>query len=117
MLKNDESTGARSAHTRQVKQWVRELLVDGDAVTVMVGELECAEPGCPPRETVIALLREGGRSEQRKLHRALLEVTRSDVERLLATGEGDGEPRGGAGGASGAREEAGRFERDGDSEG
>ena len=57
MLKNDESAGARSAHTRQVKQWVRELLVDGDAVTVMVGELECAEPGCPPRETVIALRR------------------------------------------------------------
>lgn len=39
----------------QVKRWAREHLCDDDA-TLVVSELACTEPGCPPIETVIAVL-------------------------------------------------------------
>lgn len=38
--------------TSAVKTWVRSHLRLDDAVTVLVAELPCREPGCPPRETI-----------------------------------------------------------------
>lgn len=43
------SIGARS-NTANVKRWVRELFIVSDDATVMVTELRCSEPGCPPLE-------------------------------------------------------------------
>ena len=93
LSRNDATAAERSAWTRQIKAWVREQLGVDEELTIMVSELECTEPGCPPRETVIALLRAGGRSEQRKLHVALRDVTQADVQRLLASGGGADDPR------------------------
>jgi hypothetical protein len=47
-----------SSNSGNVKRWVRELFMPSDEATVMVTELHCSEPGCPPLETVIATLSE-----------------------------------------------------------
>ena len=72
--------------SRRIKGWVIaafDVDVDSDA-TVMVTELACTEIGCPPVETMIAILRPG---LQRRftIHRALGEVTQEDIA-LLADG-------------------------------
>jgi hypothetical protein len=87
MFRKAGAEGAGGATARQIKEWVRELLAPGDEVTILVSELTCSEPGCPPVETVIALFR--GREEPVKytIHRPSAEVTRDDVAGL-AKGEG-----------------------------
>jgi hypothetical protein len=68
---------------RQIKEWARELLAAGDA-TIMVSELRCSEPGCPPVETVIAVLDGPGQARQYKIHRPAAAVSRDDVAMLAA---------------------------------
>ncbi len=64
-----------------VKAMVAEF-VDAEHVTVLVAELACTEPGCPPIETMIALLDDGGRT-QHKVHKPVAEVTLDDVRAAL----------------------------------
>jgi hypothetical protein len=69
----------------QIKEWVSRHFELPQSATVIVSELRCPEPGCPPLETVIALFHEDGRSTQRKLHKALAEVTETDVRALASS--------------------------------
>ena len=69
-----------------VKAWVRNVFQLEDSVTVMVTELQCMEPGCPPVETVVAIMDQPGRPKQYKLHKAMPEVTLADIEELRNTG-------------------------------
>ncbi len=71
------------AHTVAVKAWITDALRLPPDVSIMVTELQCHEPGCPPIETVIALLSPGAPTRQYKLHCALADVTRDDVARIL----------------------------------
>jgi hypothetical protein len=48
----------------RIKSWARRLWALPDETTVMVTELECREPGCPPIETVLAVLEGPGRTTQ-----------------------------------------------------
>jgi len=61
-----------------LKGWVREALELDAATTVLVTELRCREPGCPPLETVIAVLGAAG-THQHKLPKAMAEVTQEDI--------------------------------------
>ncbi len=72
------------AQLAAIKSWVAETLALPDDVTVMVTELRCGEPGCPPLETVIAVLRPGAPPEQRKLHKASAAITADDIRGLFA---------------------------------
>ena len=73
----------------EVRSWVHELLAVPSDATVMVTELTCSEPGCPPVETVVAILGEGGRTRRAKIPRPLSEVARDDIARLeLAATDG-----------------------------
>jgi hypothetical protein len=84
-----DSQTSRGARTRLVKSWVREVAgVDEDA-TIMVSELACREPGCPPLEVVMAILRPDQPPVQRKIHKALDELEADDVRAAWA-GEGVG---------------------------
>lgn len=67
-----------AAITARVKAWVRAELADDDPRSVMITELACTEPGCPPLETVIALLGPGDQT-QHKIHKPLAEVTEPEV--------------------------------------
>lgn len=64
----------------RVRALVRDV-VDDD-VRILVTELACTEPGCPPTETVIALMHPGA-PQQFKVHKPLSEVTEDDVVRAL----------------------------------
>jgi len=86
--RHDLLPGARrgSGRAGRIKQWVRDLVALGPGTTVMVTELACSEPGCPPRETVIAVFDEEGTSRHWKLHMAIEEVTAEDIEAAFETG-------------------------------
>lgn len=71
--------GARA----RIRGWVAELGLDRDDAVVMIQELRCDEPGCPPVETVIAVLALGPGAQTRKIHRAAADVTREDVARAF----------------------------------
>lgn len=79
--KDDAAEQARRLAVTRLKAMVRQLLQLGEDDTVMVTELACNEPGCPPRETVIAVLAEGKPTRQWKFHQAAADV---DAVHLLA---------------------------------
>ncbi len=66
----------------RIRAWMTELGLDADDAVVMVQEVRCEEPGCPPLETVIAVLPRGG-GATRKIHKAAQDVTRDDVARAF----------------------------------
>jgi len=64
---------------RKIKDWAYECLPISAEATVSVMELECREPGCPPLETVIAVMEQGKETRQWKFHKSIPEVTREDL--------------------------------------
>jgi len=68
--------------TRQIKQWVKDTFELNEETPVMVTEFRCAEPGCPPLETVIAIMGPGNNKSQHKLHKSIREVDAKDIVRL-----------------------------------
>lgn len=76
-----------SAQVERIKTWARTTWALSDDTTIMVTELECREPGCPPIETVIALLEGPGKNAQHKIHKQAGDVSQADVEALAAGGD------------------------------
>lgn len=68
--------------TARIKAWVAAQFALSDDVTVMVTELRCTEPGCPPLETVIALLPPSGGQQQFKIHKGVGDITHDDIAEL-----------------------------------
>lgn len=62
-----------------VKEWVHQRFELGEDAVVMVTELRCTEPGCPPLETVIAILEGPGSKRQFKLHKSVADLTPEDI--------------------------------------
>jgi hypothetical protein len=87
MLWNRGFTARGSAGARQIKEWVRELLGAGDDATILVSEVACSEPGCPPVETVIAVMDGAAASRRYKIHAPLAEIGREHVAGLAAAQE------------------------------
>lgn len=78
--------GSRAAH---IAQLVRTILKSPDGFAVTVQQLTCREPGCPPVETVIAVL--GAPPQRWTLHHPLTAISDEMVTRLL-TDNPDGDP-------------------------
>ena len=78
-------SGGNSHLAPVVKAWVKNVFQLDEFVTVMVTELECTEPGCPPLETVIAIMDQPGTPKQFKLHKRIAELTVADIEALRKT--------------------------------
>jgi hypothetical protein len=68
---------ARAAE--RVRDWVRARFALGDDATVMVSEIACAVPGCPPIETVIAFWTDAARRHHYKVFKPLAEVIEDDL--------------------------------------
>lgn len=65
--------------TAAVRRWTRGALgLDEDAV-VSVNELACARPDCPPRETVLLVLRSGAPAIRVAIHKAIVDIGEEDV--------------------------------------
>lgn len=73
--------------TRAAKRWVAEASGAPDDATILVTELACSEPGCPPYEVMMAVLAADGTRRQRKFHVRLTELTREHVLDAWSEGE------------------------------
>jgi hypothetical protein len=77
---------ARARAIRRLKELARALLDATEDDAVVVNELQCQEPGCPPVETVIALLVAGREPRQLKVHKPAVDVTEEDLREALHRG-------------------------------
>jgi nitrate reductase molybdenum cofactor assembly chaperone NarJ/NarW len=72
-----------SAEQERVRTWTREHFKLGDDETIMVSELPCSDPGCPPVETHVVFWTQAGR-RQFKVFKPLAEVVPDDLLGLRA---------------------------------
>ncbi|HTQ45448.1 MAG TPA: hypothetical protein VMI75_21970 [Polyangiaceae bacterium] len=83
MLFDKRDDGGRAEAARRVKAWVSSHAHAEDSDAVMVTELRCTEEGCPPIETVLALLRPGEEPRKWKVHKPIVLVTEEDVRTAI----------------------------------
>lgn len=67
---------------QRVKARFLDVLQLEEDISLMITELHCTEPGCPPVETVIALLKASHPTYQYKIHKPVADVTLDDVATL-----------------------------------
>jgi hypothetical protein len=85
------SFGAKKADNtaalEQVKRWSVSALANSSLfsadVTLMVAEIECKEPGCPPVETIVSIL-DPSNPQKVKIIKGVAAVTESDVRAAFA---------------------------------
>ena len=63
----------------RVKLWTRERFGLSDDASVLVAEVACTLPGCPPRETVVAFWTEGDKRHSFKIFKPASEVVEDDI--------------------------------------
>jgi len=64
-----------------IKEWVTKKFNLSAETVIMVTEINCFEPNCPDKETVIALL-EQGNIQKFSIRKPLLYVRKSDIDNL-----------------------------------
>jgi nitrate reductase delta subunit len=69
----------RAAAAARVKGWVRSRFALGEASTVMVTELENAQPGFPPLSTVVAFWNAERKHYHFRVFKPLEEVVEADI--------------------------------------
>ncbi|GAB2972195.1 hypothetical protein GCM10023080_040310 [Streptomyces pseudoechinosporeus] len=74
-----------SPRLRELKETVRALLDLDEDTAVMVRQLTCTEPGCPPLETVVAVLPMDGAARRWTLHQPAEQITEDDLRAALLT--------------------------------
>ncbi|MBE1603436.1 transcriptional repressor [Actinopolymorpha pittospori] len=78
-------------HTAALKETVRDALDLGLDHTVVIQQLACAEPDCPPIETVVAVLSPTEPPRRWTLHQPLSAVTADDIRTIIRTTVPQGE--------------------------
>ena len=67
---------------RKIKQILGEALDVGDTAIVTVNEITCLEEGCPPIETVVAVLQSNSPTLQEKIHKPINDVQADDLKEV-----------------------------------
>lgn len=80
------STPAYAAALARIRAWTSAQLPPGDPI-ISVTELACAEPGCPPRETVILVMWDDASAWKLRIHKSMADVTDDDVRGALGAPE------------------------------
>jgi hypothetical protein len=80
MFGQERSSPERAARVRTLKEWTREALNLPEDAVILATELRCTEPGCPPLETVVAVMRVGDDRQQFKIHKPISDVVYEDIE-------------------------------------
>lgn len=70
---------ADGAALERVRAWTRARFSLGDDTAIMVAELACTLPGCPPRETVIAFWTAPDRRHHFKIFKPTAEIVSDDL--------------------------------------
>jgi hypothetical protein len=84
MAMQRQDPAGRSEARRRLKELALRILDAGEEDAILVNELRCSEPGCPPLETVIALLRERGERREVKIHKPIEDITEEDLRSAFA---------------------------------
>jgi hypothetical protein len=66
---------------RQIKTWIRDLLEIDLETPISIHQLHCAEPGCPPVETVIAVMRSP--AQKYNIHKPIAEIEPIDISEAI----------------------------------
>ncbi|MBT9317866.1 hypothetical protein [Leptothoe spongobia] len=70
------------AQLQQLKAWVYQTLsLDESSTPVSISQLTCTEPGCPPLETVIAVMTQPPKTY--KIHQPAVEIEKDDIVQAL----------------------------------
>ena len=67
---------------RKIKEALGETLSIQNNATITVTEITCLEEGCPPVETVVALLKVGSDPLQHKIHKSVAEFIAADLTEI-----------------------------------
>ena len=78
MLGFIKKSGANSEAPDRLREWTRARFALADEETVMVSEVTCGVPGCPPIETHLVFWTERGRHHT-KIFKPLAEVIEDDL--------------------------------------
>ena len=78
MLAFTRKSPERSAALDRVREWVRGRFALADDAAILVAEVACAVPGCPPLETVIAFWSDERRHDF-KVFKPVAEVVCDDL--------------------------------------
>lgn len=76
-----------SPQLRELKETVRTLLDLDDDTAVLIRQLACTEPGCPPLETVVVVLPMEGAARRWTLHRPADQITKDALRAALLAAE------------------------------
>jgi nitrate reductase delta subunit len=79
VLRSFERHPAHAAALDRVRAWTRERFSLAEDAAILVSEVTCALPGCPPRETVVAFWTGNGQRHQFKLFKPVAEVVADDL--------------------------------------
>ena len=77
MLAFNKKSPEHTAALDRVREWVRERFTLGD-IAILVAEVACAVPGCPPIETVIAFW-SSGRRHHFKIFKPVASIAGDDL--------------------------------------
>jgi hypothetical protein len=83
----------RRTDTAALKATVRDVLGLDDSHTVVIQQLACVEPGCPPVETVLAVLSATDPPRRWTIHKPTADVTDDDIRAALTQPHTHGEPQ------------------------
>ena len=73
------------AQLKRLKAWVYQALTLDESVPISISQLTCTEPGCPPLETVIAVMTQPPKTY--KIHQPAVEISQDDVVQILSEKE------------------------------
>lgn len=63
-----------------IKTWIGETFHLPSDIPISISQLTCTEPGCPPIETVISIMKTS--TETYKIHKAVGEIQYNDISQL-----------------------------------
>jgi nitrate reductase delta subunit len=76
---------SREAAEERVRAWVRAHFALAEDAPVLVAELTCGIPGCPPLETAVAFWAADDARHQFRLLKPVDEVTAEDIDWLIGS--------------------------------
>jgi len=79
MLRTRKKRPEHLAALDRVREWTRERFKLPDDAAIMVTEVTCALPGCPPLETVVAFWTGNDTRHHFKLFKPVAEVVEDDL--------------------------------------
>jgi hypothetical protein len=79
MLRRWNEEPPRAEALDRIKQWTRERFALAYDTTILVSEIACGVPGCPPRETVVAFWTGSDKRHQFRIFKPLEQVVEDDL--------------------------------------